>query len=105
MKWPVAPLEFTFLTEELFRHRGMRDQVELVYVTLLDGAFTKPIAPRYLDRLLDERKIAVETDFLVERVGASQSSHGFHTVVTGHDPTTSLADPPNSQAHPAHRVE
>ncbi|MER7251382.1 FAD/NAD(P)-binding oxidoreductase [Kribbella sp. NPDC000426] len=74
IKCPVAPLEFTFLTEEFFRRRGMRDQVELVYVTPLDGAFTKPIASRYLGRLLDERKIAVETDFLVERVDAGRKT-------------------------------
>ncbi|MFG1912589.1 NAD(P)/FAD-dependent oxidoreductase [Kribbella sp. NPDC048928] len=74
IKCPVAPLEFTFLAEAFFRRLGMRDQVELVYVTPLDGAFTKPIASRYLGRLLDERKIAVETDFLVERVDAERKT-------------------------------
>ncbi|GAA2806369.1 type III sulfide quinone reductase, selenoprotein subtype [Kribbella solani] len=74
IKCPVAPLEFTFLAEAFFRRREMRDQVELVYVTPLDGAFTKPIASRYLGRLLDERKIAVETDFLVERVDAERKT-------------------------------
>ena len=72
IKCPVAPLEFTFLAEAFFRRREMRDQVELVYVTPLDGAFTKPIAARYLGGLLDDRKIAVETDFLVERVDADR---------------------------------
>jgi len=74
IKCPVAPLEFTFLAEAYFREQGMRDQVELVYVTPLDGAFTKPIASRYLGRLLDERKIAVETDFMVERVDADRKT-------------------------------
>ena len=74
IKCPVAPLEFTFLAEDFFRRREMRDQVELVYVTPMDGAFTKPIASRYLGRLLDERKIAVETDFLVERVDAERKT-------------------------------
>src|SRR3954453_13041554 len=74
IKCPVAPLEFTFLTEAYFRGRGMRDQVEIVYVTPLDGAFTKPIASRYLGRLLDERKIVIETDFLVERVDAERKT-------------------------------
>ncbi|TDO58730.1 sulfide:quinone oxidoreductase [Kribbella sp. VKM Ac-2571] len=74
IKCPVAPLEFTFLAEAFFRGREMRDQVELVYVTPLDGAFTKPIASRYLGRLLDERKIKVETDFLVERVDAERKT-------------------------------
>ncbi|MFI7063660.1 NAD(P)/FAD-dependent oxidoreductase [Kribbella sp. NPDC050124] len=74
IKCPVAPLEFTFLAESFFRANAMRDQVELVYVTPLDAAFTKPIAARYLGRLLTERKIAVETDFLVERVDAERKT-------------------------------
>jgi sulfide:quinone oxidoreductase len=64
----VAPLEFAFLAEAYFRRRGMRDRVELVYATPLPGAFTKPIASARLGSMLDERKIAVEADFLVERI-------------------------------------
>ena len=37
---------------------GIRDRVELVYVTPLDGAFTKPVASAHLGGMLDERKIA-----------------------------------------------
>ena len=74
LKCPVAPLEFTFLADDYLRRRGLRDQTELVFVTPLDGAFTKPIASRYLGRLLDERKIAVETDFLVERIDAERKT-------------------------------
>jgi len=70
IKCPVAPLEFTFLAESHFRQRGMRDRVEIVFVTPLDGAFTKPIASKRLGSMLDERKIAVETDFYLERVDA-----------------------------------
>jgi sulfide:quinone oxidoreductase len=68
IKCPVAPLEFTFLAEAWLRRRGIRDRVELTYVTPLDGAFTKPIASQRLGSMLDERKIAVETDFMVERI-------------------------------------
>ncbi len=46
IKCPVAPLEFTFLAEAWLREKGIRDRVELVYVTPLDGAFTKPVAVR-----------------------------------------------------------
>ncbi len=70
IKCPVAPLEFAFLADAYFRGRGMRDRVELVYVTPLPGAFTKPIASRRLGSMLDQRKIALETDFMVERVDA-----------------------------------
>ncbi|HEX5995200.1 MAG TPA: FAD/NAD(P)-binding oxidoreductase [Jiangellales bacterium] len=68
IKCPVAPLEFAFLADAYFRSRRMRDRVELVYVTPLPGAFTKPIASKRLGSMLAERKIALEADFLVERV-------------------------------------
>jgi len=68
IKCPVAPLEFAFLAEAYFRERGMRDRVEMVYATPLPGAFTKPVASQHLGSMLDERKIAVEADFLVERI-------------------------------------
>jgi sulfide:quinone oxidoreductase len=68
IKCPVAPLEFTFLVESYLRGRGIRDRVELVYVTPLDGAFTKPVASAHLGGMLDERKVHVETDFMVEHI-------------------------------------
>ncbi len=68
IKCPVAPLEFTFLAEAYFRERGMRDRVEMVYVTPLSGAFTKPVASTHLGAMLDQRKVSVETDFMIERI-------------------------------------
>jgi sulfide:quinone oxidoreductase len=68
IKCPVAPLEFTFLADAWLRKHGLRDRVELVYVTPLPGAFTKPIASERLGSMLDDRKIVVEPDFLVERI-------------------------------------
>ena len=68
IKCPVAPLEFTFLAEAYTRRRGMRDRVELTYATPLPGAFTKPIASAHLGSMLDDRKIHVESDFMVERI-------------------------------------
>ncbi|MGD9960123.1 type III sulfide quinone reductase, selenoprotein subtype [Nocardioides sp.] len=68
IKCPVAPLEFTFLAEAWLREKGLRDRVELVYVTPLPGAFTKPVASEHLGSMLEERKIHVESDFLVEHI-------------------------------------
>ena len=70
IKCPVAPLEFTFLADSYFAERGMRDRVEMVFVTPLDGAFTKPIASKHLGGILDERKVALEADFMVEHIDA-----------------------------------
>ena len=68
IKCPVAPLEFAFLAEAWLREKGVRDRVELTYVTPLPGAFTQPVASAHLGSMLDERKIAVEPDFMVERI-------------------------------------
>jgi sulfide:quinone oxidoreductase len=68
IKCPVAPLEFTFLAEAWLRARGLRDRVELAYVTPLDGAFTQPVASARLGHMLEERKVDVVTDFMVESI-------------------------------------
>ena len=65
IKCPVAPLEFAFLADSYFKDRSMRDQVEITYVTPLDAAFTKPIAAAHLGGMLEERKIAIEPDYLL----------------------------------------
>lgn len=71
IKCPVAPLEFAFLADDHFRARGMRDKVEISYVTPLDAAFTKPIAAAQLGGMLDERGITLHSDFVVDRVEPS----------------------------------
>ena len=63
IKCPVAPLEFCFLADHYFRRRGIRDRVELTYVTPLDGAFTKPVANRELSGLLADKGIELVTEF------------------------------------------
>ena len=55
IKCPVAPLEFCFLADWYLRERGVRDDVEIVYATPLDGAFTKPVASERLGGLLAEQ--------------------------------------------------
>ncbi len=74
IKCPVAPLEFTFLADAFFTEQGIRDKVEITYVTPLEGAFTKPVASKYLGDMLDERGIALEPDFMVERIDPDTSS-------------------------------
>ncbi len=68
IKCPVAPLELVFLADAAFRARGIREHVDMVFVTPLSGAFTKPVASAHLGAMLENRRIAVETDFLVERI-------------------------------------
>jgi sulfide:quinone oxidoreductase len=63
IKCPVAPLEFCFLADWYFHERGIRDRVQLTYVTPLDGAFTKPVASEHLGGMLVERGIELVTEF------------------------------------------
>ncbi len=68
IKCPVAPLEFTFLAEAYFTEKGMRDKVNITYVTPLSGAFTKPKTTALLSKLMEERNIKVVPDFYLQRV-------------------------------------
>jgi len=68
IKCPVAPLEFAFLADSYFKNKGMRDKVEITYVTPLEGAFTKPKATEALHYLLESKGIKEVVDFNIERV-------------------------------------
>jgi sulfide:quinone oxidoreductase len=63
IKCPVAPLEFCFLADWYFHERGIRDRIDLTYVTPLDGAFTKPTSSRTLGGMLEARGIELVTEF------------------------------------------
>lgn len=68
IKCPVAPLEFAFLADDWLRNHGLRDRVEMVFVTPLDAAFTQPVAAALLGGMLEERKIRLVADFMVESI-------------------------------------
>ncbi len=68
IKCPVAPLEFTFLADAYFTEKGMRDKVNITYVTPLSGAFTKPKTTALLNNLMSEKNIKVVPDFYLQRV-------------------------------------
>jgi sulfide:quinone oxidoreductase len=78
IKCPVAPLEFCFLADWYFHERGIRDKVDITYVTPLDGAFTKPVAAHRLARLLAAKDIDLVTEFntgLVDGTGGRLVSY------------------------------
>ncbi len=68
IKCPVAPLEFAFLADWWLAQRGVRKKTELVYVTPLSSAFTKPICSKVLGYMLEEKQIKVVTDFNIGQV-------------------------------------
>lgn len=72
IKCPVAPLEFAFLSDDHFRRLGVRQDVEITYVTPLSGAFTKPVAAEKLGGMLEDRGIRLESDFYTEQIENGQ---------------------------------
>jgi sulfide:quinone oxidoreductase len=82
IKCPVAPLELAFLADAYFTQRGLRDKVEIVYATVLEGAFTKPVCSRLLGDMLVGRGITVAGDFAASEVD------GAHRRLTSYDGRT-----------------
>jgi len=68
IKCPVAPLEFVFLADSYFTERGIRDKVDIHFVTPLPGAFTKPIASSILGDFLTKKNINLTAEFNIGRV-------------------------------------
>ena len=68
IKCPVAPLEFVMYADAYFVERGMRDKVNITFVTPMEGAFTKPRASKVLGNLLKKKNINVIPDFYLESV-------------------------------------
>lgn len=68
IKCPVAPLEFAFLADSFFLKKGMRDKVDITYVTPLSGAFTKEKCTTALTYLLNDKDIKIVPDFAVEHI-------------------------------------
>ena len=72
IKCPVAPLEFAFLADAFFIEKGMRDKVDITFVTPLSGAFTKPVASNKLAYLLKDKNIKIVADFAIEKVDSEK---------------------------------
>lgn len=68
IKCPVAPLEFVFLADWYFTERGIRDKVDIHFVTPLPGAFTKPKASSILGNFLEKKNINLTADFNIAKV-------------------------------------
>jgi sulfide:quinone oxidoreductase len=68
IKCPVAPLEFAFLADWYFTERGIRDKVDIHFVTPLPGAFTKPRASGILGDFLSKKNIKLTSEFSIGRV-------------------------------------
>ncbi|MBN1561958.1 NAD(P)/FAD-dependent oxidoreductase [candidate division KSB1 bacterium] len=73
IKCPVAPLEFLFLADWWFTEQGIRDKVDLTFVTPLPGAFTKPKAAAILGDFLDKKNVHLISEFNTGSVDANRN--------------------------------
>jgi sulfide:quinone oxidoreductase len=73
IKCPVAPLEFVFLADWWFTTQGKRDKVEIVLATPLPGAFTRPVASKYLGEIVERKNIKIVPDFGIASVDSEKN--------------------------------
>ena len=70
LKCPSAVLEFAFLADYYFHKKGIRERVEIIYVTPFAGAFIQPNASRVLSKLAANKNIHVISKFTLTSVDA-----------------------------------
>jgi sulfide:quinone oxidoreductase len=96
-KCPIAPLEFVFMADWFFTVHGVRDKVEIEFVTPLDNVFTKPTAARILAQVAEKKGIKVTPYFDLARVNAGEKTIESHQgQKVGYD--LLVAIPPNMGA-------
>jgi sulfide:quinone oxidoreductase len=68
IKCPVAPLEFAFLADWWLVKNKLRNQTEIIFVTPMSGAFTKPKAAKAFEDLMKKKNIHVTADFATAKI-------------------------------------
>ncbi len=93
-KCPIAPLEFVFMADWFFTVNGVRDEVDIEFVTPLDNVFTKPVAAKRLAEFAAQKNIKVTPHFEIAQVNASEKTIESHQgAKIGYD--LLVAIPPN----------
>ncbi len=93
-KCPIAPLEFVFMADWFFTVNGVRDKVDIEFVTPLDNVFTKPVAAKRLAEFAAQKNIKVTPHFEIAQVNANEKTIESHQgAKIGYD--LLVAIPPN----------
>ena len=71
-KCPVVPMEFIFMADWFFAVNGVRDNIEIEFVTPNTGIFTKPIATKVLSVAAEEKEIMVTPNFDLAEVNTEE---------------------------------
>jgi sulfide:quinone oxidoreductase len=77
-KCPIAPLEFVFMADWFFTVNGVRDKVDIEFVTPLDDVFTKPVATKALASVTAQKNIKVTPYFDLAQVNAEEKTIESH---------------------------
>jgi sulfide:quinone oxidoreductase len=77
-KCPIAPMEFVFMADWFFQMNGVRDKVEIEFVTPIDNIFTKPVAAKALRAFADKKNIKVTPYFDLAKVNAKEKTIESH---------------------------
>ena len=77
-KCPIAPIEFVFMADWFFQVNGVRDKVEIEFVTPIDNIFTKPVAAKALREFADKKNIKVTPYFDLAKVNPSEKTIESH---------------------------
>ncbi|HUL94590.1 MAG TPA: FAD/NAD(P)-binding oxidoreductase [Usitatibacter sp.] len=94
-KCPMAPLEITFMLDDYFRERGIRDKVQLHYTYPIGRVHTLENVAKWAAPEMDRRGITYETLFNLKEVdGAKRTLKSEEGSETGYDMLISI---------PAHR--
>ncbi|MEW5706697.1 MAG: FAD-dependent oxidoreductase [Actinomycetota bacterium] len=72
IKCPVAALEFSFLADWYFKKRGIRDKVDIEFVTPAPGIFAKPRAASVLTKIAEQKNVKVRTNWCLGTVNAQE---------------------------------
>jgi sulfide:quinone oxidoreductase len=77
-KCPIAPLEFVFMADWFFTATGVRDKVDIEFVTPLDNVFTKPVAAKALAEFAAIKNIKVTPHFDIAQVNTNEKTIESH---------------------------
>jgi sulfide:quinone oxidoreductase len=77
-KCPIAPIEFVFMADWFFQVNGVRDKVEIEFVTPIDNIFTKPVAAKALRAFADKKNIKVTPYFDLAKVNSKEKTIESH---------------------------
>ncbi len=73
-KCPVAPIEFIYMVDWFYRVNGVRNNIEIEFITPNTGIFTKPIATKIMTTSAEEKKIKITPNFDLVQVDQEENT-------------------------------